>query len=220
MQAPQCAASFVVLTSQPLPALPSQSALPGLQLETVHCPPLQSAPPFATEQTLPQVPQFCALLLVVVSQPLPALLSQFPKPGLHATILQTLPWHSAVPFVLLQTLPQPLQLFASVVLSVSQPLSTLPSQLAQPMAQPIWHCPALHDAVPLKELHTLPHCPQLPALVLMFVSQPFSGFPSQSPKPSAQVMPQMPLVQEPTPCALLHVFPQAPQFDVLLPVLS
>ena len=49
----------------------------------------------------------------------------------------------------LQTLPQPPQFAASLVVLTSQPLFVLPSQFAKPPAQAIWQTPATQEAVPL-----------------------------------------------------------------------
>jgi hypothetical protein len=47
--------------------------------------------------------------------------------------------------------------------------------------QLIEHWPIEHDGVPLFELQAWLHAPQLAALVRRLTSQPFAGFPSQSP---------------------------------------
>ena len=80
---------------------------------------VHATPPCALLQTIPQPPQF-EVVVVETSQPLVALPSQLPKPALQV-IPQTPFVHDAVPFVLLQTLPQALQLSGSVLMFFSQP---------------------------------------------------------------------------------------------------
>ena len=53
-QAPQFVALLVVFVSQPLAALPSQSAKPLLHAASTHAPARQPATPFGNEHTCPQ----------------------------------------------------------------------------------------------------------------------------------------------------------------------
>ena len=59
--------------------------------------------------------------------------------------------------------------------------------------------------------------PQLPQLVVVVVdvSQPLFGFPSQLDQPVAQLGLQEPAVHCVVPCALLHALPQEPQLVVV-----
>lgn len=75
-QPPQLLTSVLVLTSQPLLACPSQSAVPGLQAEQLQAPATQLGVPFGHEQTVPQPPQLLTSVWVLTSQPFAALLSQ------------------------------------------------------------------------------------------------------------------------------------------------
>ena len=75
-QPPQLLTSSAVLASQPLAALPSQSASGLEQAEMPHTPFTQFGVPPAAEHTLPQPPQLSTLLVVSISQPLAALSSQ------------------------------------------------------------------------------------------------------------------------------------------------
>lgn len=77
-QRPQCAVSLVVATSQPLSALPSQSANPAAQLATAHAPARQLAVVLGNEHARPHAPQFAASVASDASQPLAALRSQSP----------------------------------------------------------------------------------------------------------------------------------------------
>jgi len=133
---------------------------PVLQVDP-QVPALQTAVAFeGAVQTVPQAPQLFTELLRFVSQPLPALLSQLPKPALQV-IPHTPPLQEAVPLVLLQTVPQAPQLFTELLRFVSQPLPALLSQLPKPALQVIPHTPLLHEAVPLVPLQTVPQAPQL-----------------------------------------------------------
>jgi hypothetical protein len=60
-------------------------------------------------------------LLRLTSQPFAALASQFAKGAVHAATVQALAAQPAVPFATEQTFPQAPQLFASVLVLVSQP---------------------------------------------------------------------------------------------------
>ena len=73
----QWAGSAFRLISQPFEGRPSQSAYPALQVATTHAPAVQPDVAFARLQTVPQAPQLLAVVFVLVSQPLPTLLSQF-----------------------------------------------------------------------------------------------------------------------------------------------
>src|SRR5438094_7416902 len=93
------------------------------------------------------------------------------------------------PFVhvwpLAQTTPHPPQLFALVLMLVSQPFAALPSQLPDPAlhaATP--HAPAEHAAVPLAAEHTVPHAPQLLTLLATLVSHPSAPLLLQSLNPA------------------------------------
>lgn len=63
---------------------------------------------------------------------------------------------------------------------------------------------------------TLPQVLQLLTSELVFVSQPFVRFPSQSLNPALQTGTQTVPLQLVVPCALEHETPQAPQFVVVL----
>lgn len=128
---PQLPALFVVLVSQPVAYEPSQLAKPALHEATVQIPDTHAAVPFATEQTLPQVPQLLTSVLVLASQPLAGLPSQLAKPELHATSWHVPDTQAARPFAAAQTFPQVPQ-FVIVVRDVSQPFVALPSQLPYP----------------------------------------------------------------------------------------
>ena len=143
---PQWVASFLRLTSQPFATLPSQFAKFVAQL-IWHAPAAQDAVPLVVLHATPQPLQFNALVLVLVSQPLAALLSQLQKPATQL-IPQTPRVQVAVPLVVSQALPQALQCAGVASRSTSQPLATLLSQLPQPTLQAIEHWLFEQVAVP------------------------------------------------------------------------
>jgi hypothetical protein len=69
----------------------------------------QLAEPLSELHALPQLPQCEALLVRFVSQPLAALPSQSPVPGLQLVQPQVPPTQLAVPLGHVQTFPQPPQ---------------------------------------------------------------------------------------------------------------
>src|SRR5262249_45818216 len=75
------------------------------------------------------------------------------------------------------------------VRSVSHPFAASPSQSPKPSSHEGTHFPFWHAGVACTLLHGLPHAPQSLALVLRFVSQPFSALPSQSARPGAHSPP-------------------------------
>jgi hypothetical protein len=70
--------------------------------------------------------------------------------------------------------------------------------------------PAAQVAVPLVLLQTVLQPPQCVG-VLRLVSQPLAALPSQSPKPEAQAIPQLPAVHAGVPPDAEHFVPQALQ---------
>jgi len=97
------------------------------------------------------------------------------------------------PLGLMHAVPQ-LPQSVPVVRLVSQPLSALKSQSAQPPLQVIAHTPLKHDAAPCTMLHCLPHAPQFAMLVSRGASQPLPITESQSANPSLQEKEHLPAV--------------------------
>jgi hypothetical protein len=132
-QPPQLALSFVVLVSQPLAALRSQSAKPALQVPTAQAPVAQVGVALATVQARPQAPQLVTVR-VLVSQPLSTSRSQSAKPEAQLSaqfpVLQV-----GVALAVLQASRQAPQCCAEVLRLVSQPLAALPSQSPKPALQ-------------------------------------------------------------------------------------
>jgi hypothetical protein len=115
----------------------------------VHMP-IVHVPPAPHE--FPQVPQLFGSVRRLVSQPLAAFPSQFPKPGLHVAMMHAPLKQADVACAKLQKVPQVPQLWMSVWVFTHM----LPHAL-KPIGQvqcPIWHiCPPI-------VLHTVPQLPQ------------------------------------------------------------
>lgn len=153
------------------------------------------------------------LVRVLVSQPLPRLPSQFPKPELQ-TGAQAPALQAVVPFGFVQVVPQPPQLL-TVLSGVSQPLLAAASQLPKPLLHvPSVQLPVAHDSEAFARLQGMPQPLQL-VVVRMLVSQPSLGSPSQLEKPVLQLGVQTPPLQAVVPLSLSQIVPQAPQFEVV-----
>jgi len=118
----------LMLVSQPLLALPSQSDQP-LEQEGAHSPEAQPVVPWPLVHSVLQLPQLEVLVKMFTSHPLACWLSQLEYPVLQLTSRQTPPPQLSVALGMLHPWPQLLQL-ARVLMAVSQPLLALPSQLA------------------------------------------------------------------------------------------
>lgn len=90
-------------------------------------PPEQLTEPFGFVHLVPQLPQLLTSASVLVSQPLFGLLSQLLQPALHEGE-QTLEVQAVVPCAFVHAVPQVPQLLRLLVVFVSQPFLTLPSQ--------------------------------------------------------------------------------------------
>ena len=179
VHAPQWSGSVCRFTSQPFVRSPSQFAKPAVQVipQTLAA---HAAVPLVVLHAAEQAPQFVALVVVLTSQPLAALLSQFSYPALH-TIPHCPPLHVAVPLVALHAVAQLPHFAAFAFVFVSQPFSTVPSQFPYPTLHAIPHSPLLHVAVPLVPLHVVAHVPQRLGVVCRLTSQPLAGSLSQFP---------------------------------------
>lgn len=208
-----------MLISQPLVATPSQFPNPALQAPSAHVPEAQDSDAFARSHTAPQVPQFESVVRLV-SHPFDVRPSQLANPPLQLPI-----WHDplkqlAPAFANEQAVPQEPQFDALVFVFVSQPLATLVSQLPKPVLQASEQVPALHVGVAFTVEHAAPQEPQLPTVVLRFVSQPFAAFESQLPKPAVHVNVHVPVEHDGVAFAAEQVCPHAPQFDRVFRLVS
>jgi hypothetical protein len=131
----------------------------------------------------------------------------------HAPLVQ-----DAVALASLQMLPQSPQLFTSVYLEVSHPLSGLPSQLAKPVPHVGTHLPLAQLVEPWSFAQVAPQAPQLAVVVDRSTSHPVEACLSQSPNPELQVIAHCPPLHVGCPFTVLHLRLQAPQFNTLLSV--
>ena len=195
-QRPQWAVATRRSASQPLVALPSQSAKPVAQRAMSQRPAAQAPVALAGAQRAPHVPQCARSLARVTSQPLVALPSQSPSP--EAQVVAQRPWtHAAIaPGPAAQTVPHAPQFARSATVSRSQPLLGSPSQSRN---VPV-HCataqrPAAQVAVALARAQRAPQRPQWAGSLAVSTSQPLVALPSQSSAPVSQRSPQSPAAQ-------------------------
>jgi hypothetical protein len=134
----------------------------------------------------PQAPQLAVLVWVLTSQPLEIVPSQFEYPVLQLCSTHVPVAQLEVAFARLHVTPQAPQ-FVLVFSEVSQPLTTLPSQLANPALHTGTQAPPAHEVVPLAFVHTVVHEPHEVTLDSMFASQPFAVAPSQFAHPESHV---------------------------------
>ena len=183
-QAPQLSGTLV-LASQPSVSLSRlQSSQPTSQAPEQALAVQVGVGTWLPEQAAPQPPQLAALVAMLVSQPSARLFAlQSPQPASHAPMQVLAAQTGLGTWLAEQPAPQAPQFGALVARSVSQPSSSL-SSLQSP--QPDWQAPEHAAAVQatadtwLAE-QVAPQPPQLDALVVVVVSQPFALFPSQSP---------------------------------------
>ena len=153
-QVPQCVGSVCREASQPSPATLVQFAQPDVQAVMAQTLPEHDDVAWFVLQARPQPAQFDAFELVLVSQPLPRLLSQSPIGAVQA-MPQVPLLHDGLPPLTLQILVQVPQWVASFFRSASQPLPMSPSQLSKPAEQVMPQVPAAQLAVPCAVLHTV-----------------------------------------------------------------
>jgi hypothetical protein len=180
-QASQLDASVLRFASQPLSNRASQLPNPARHVAE-QIPFEQVGTAFAGAQAFPQPPQFNRLLVVSISQPVDARLSQLPNPDEQAIEHSPLV-HPPVPFVELQKTPHAPQFEESLISAASQPSAGFPLQSAKPAEQvPILQVELTQvpSEALLKE-QELRQLPQLSASAVMLVSHPFFGLPSQLP---------------------------------------
>jgi hypothetical protein len=132
-QLPQWSGSAAVWISQPLRALLSQSAKPGLHEAIAHSPWAHTALALARLHGWPQPLQFCGSVASAASQPFDGSLSQLPKPEAQ-TIWQAPETQEAVPLVLAHTVVQAPQWFTSKLRLASQPSVGSELQSAKPVS--------------------------------------------------------------------------------------
>jgi hypothetical protein len=208
-QVPQFASSLVTSVSQPVEAWVSQSPKPELHEATAQLPPVHVGVAFASEQAVPQAPQFETSASTFVSQPA-ASGSQSPNPLSHV-MPQAESVQVAVPFVASHAVPHAEQLSGSTRRSLSHPFAAVASQSAKPVSHEIAHRPAVQLGVPLFVLHAPMQEPQCCGSVARSTSHPVNALPSQSAKVEVQLIPHTPAVQLGVPPVSLQATMQAPQ---------
>src|SRR5262249_22454188 len=92
-QPPQFITSLAAFTSQPFPAMRSQSEKPGEQRMISQAPPAHAWTLLAPMHVRAQAPQFFGSAWMATSQPFFTRLSQSAKPRLHEAMRQLPPWH-------------------------------------------------------------------------------------------------------------------------------
>jgi len=128
--------------------------------------------------------------------------------------------HASVAFAVLHTFLHAPQLLV-LLMSVSQPVATFPSQSAWPESHLILHAEATQVPVPPAWLHLLPQLPQLLASSVRLTSQPFAALPSQSLKPGLHAeMAHFEDAHAGVPLAAAHALPHPAQFFTSVAVLT
>ena len=184
---------------------------------TPQTPPPQLSFAFGRLHTEPQALQCAGVALRLVSQPLAAMPSQLPNPGLHAPSAHEPVTQLAPALANPQTVPHVPQLNGSVFRLISQPSTAFALQFPYPGKQAIEHVLALQLAVPLVALQASPQPPQLWTLVAVLISQPLAYWPSQSAYGALQpTTAQLWPMQLGVPFCTAHTFPQEPQLLTLL----
>jgi hypothetical protein len=215
--APQWAVLVRVSVSQPLAALPSQSANPARHDAIVHVPPAHAAVALGRLHARPHIPQLVAVVRVSTSQPFAGFPSQSAKPALHAAMVHAPAAHAAVALASEHVRPHIPQCTALMPRLTSQPLAALPSQLPKPaLHDATVHMLAAHAAVALASEHARPHIPQCAAVVARFTSHPSAGLALQSPKPALQTVVQRPTMHVAVAFCARHTLPQTPQLVALV----
>lgn len=161
-QPPQFEMLVAVLASQPLDAILSQSAKPGLQVASRQTPATQLDVAFEKSQMFPQLPQLFA------SEPISM---QVPPQGTRpAGQAHALAWQVRPP---VQALPQAPQFVLLERKSSSQPFAALPSQSPKPVTHEKPQVLAVHVAVAFDGVaQALLQVPQLLTLVVVLTQLP------------------------------------------------
>src|SRR5262245_13878684 len=213
-QPPQLSASSPMFTSQPLSARWSQSPNPGVQPRITHAPPMHESIEFGAAHFFPQAPQLFTSSPVELSHPFCGLPSQSDQPGRQLATLHTPSAHDGMACGGLQGTAQPPQLAESFMVSASQPLSTLPSQSANPgLHLSTTQAPLWQETVALAGCgQAFLQAPQFFTSRASSISHPSLPTRLQSPNPALHSSPHWPAAQVVVPCAPVgHRVPQAPQ---------
>jgi hypothetical protein len=146
----------VIDVSHPFLGSPSQSASPAAHARIEQLPPTHDSVAPLVLHGLAQPPQLLTSVFRLISHPFDALWSQSSNPVLHDVIEQVKPvlvlLQASVAWLVLHVWPQAPQLLV-VVIGVSHPFATLPSQSAKPGAHTILHVDPTQLPVPPLWLH-------------------------------------------------------------------
>jgi len=214
----------IPLAEQTVPHAPQLS---GSMLVSRHVPPHTESEPQETWQTAPEhtrperhavphAPQWALSLRRLRSHPLAGIPSQSPKPSLHRATPQAPATQLAVALGIEHTRLHPPQLAALVLVLVSQPLATTPSQFPSPEEHAMEHTPPAQPGTPPVAEQRAPHAPQLFTSVRMTVSQPSPEVALQSRRSLGQLTLEVPHI-DPAHTALVpmggggQATPQPPQ---------
>lgn len=179
-QPPHALTLFVVAVSQPFATFASQLPKPAPQM-IPHAPFVHVGEPLFELQAFMHAPQFDVFVAVLISQPFVLFPSQFANVPTHDVISHVPVAQDVFALGYPHVVPHEPQLL-SVFRFVSHPFEYKPSQSANPLLhERIAQLPDMHCGVPLATKHALPHVPQLFTSVVVVVSHPFVGLPSQSP---------------------------------------
>ncbi len=204
-----------VFVSQPFWGLPSQSAYPAAHRGT-HAPAEHEVVPWSFAHARPHAPQLVTLVPRSLSQPFDCTPSQLAHPVSQVATVHVIDGHVVVVACgSAQTTPQPPQLFTWLS-DVSQPLTSLASQLPQPVVQESRvHEPPGQLVRPFARAQPTPQPPQF-VVVWRLASQPLLGLPSQLAVSVLQAGAQAPDWHVVGPFGLTHEMLQAPQVVRLL----
>ena len=215
-QPPQLLASVFRLISHPFDALWSQSSKPVLHDVTEQTKPvevlLHASVAWLVLHVLPHAPQLL-VVVIAVSQPFAGLLSQSAKPGAHV-ILHVDATQVPVPPLWLHAFPHAPQWLGSLVRLISQPFAAFVSQSPKPTRHAtIVQLDAMQASIALSVLHARPQPPQSFTLLVVLISQPLPGLPSQSAVPGVVHFDtvQTPPMQTSDALVALHACAQEPQ---------
>jgi hypothetical protein len=149
---------------------------------------------------------------------LAAIASQLPKPVAQLASEHAPAAHATVALAKVQAVAQVPQWVTVVRVSVSQPLSAMPSQSPKPAMQVNPHAPAAQVVVALARVgQAFPHAPQCARLVAVSVSQPLAAIMSQlAVAPGQPVTVHRPATQSAVPLAAVQAIPQPPQWARLV----
>ena len=210
---PQCDGSEPRSVSQPLEAMPSQSAWPARQ-RTPHAPAVHVAVAKGPAgHTLRHAPQLYGSLAVPTSQPSEATRLQSPKPGSHAVTVHAPDTQPPAEWAPLHTTPQAPQFMRSDRGSISQPSAAFDEQWMNAPEHDDAQMPAMQAGVRFgPDMQDVVHAPQWLASLTTLASQPLAAAWSQSPKPGRHdATLHAPALHPATPLAAAQRVSHAPQ---------